>query len=197
MPAHPETRPVSGGAKYVLYVTVYQVGGYAADGAEHVVMMPLVAELVSQFPIFQKHPANLIGFHQQAEATIHRGSANAGQDGAQLLRGEGTFLGGSGGDDQATGFGIPVALMRQLGNDVVHHGSGGRGGMVMPFVFCGAGNHFDTAYLYFMPRRRFVNPAIRLDAAARPAFIVGSTNRLGSVCHAYLRVFLSHLWLQV
>lgn len=77
MPAHAETRPVGGGAKYVLHVAVHQVSGCAADGAEHMMMMPLVAELVTEFPVFQEDPANLVGFHQEPQASIHRGPADA------------------------------------------------------------------------------------------------------------------------
>ena len=99
VPAHPKTRPVGGGAQYVLNVAAQQVRGRAADGAEHVMVMPLVAELVAQFAIFQEDPADLLGFHQQSETSIHRGPANAGEDGAQFLSGEGPSLGGGGADD--------------------------------------------------------------------------------------------------
>ncbi len=140
MPAHAKAGPVGGGAKYVLDVTVYQVGGRAAYGAEHVMMMALVAQLVTEFPVFQQHPAYLVGFHQQAKPSIHRGPANAGQCGAQILSRKGTSLGRDGADDQAPGLSIPVTLPGQLGNYVVHHGRGDRGGMVVTSVFEISGN---------------------------------------------------------
>ena len=58
MPAHPEARPVGGGAKNVLNVTVHQIGGCAADGAEHVVMVSLMAELIPEFAVFKQDPAD-------------------------------------------------------------------------------------------------------------------------------------------
>ena len=56
-------------------------------------MMPLAAELVTEFPVFQKDTADLVGFHQEPQTSIHRGPADAGQGGAQLFSGERASLG--------------------------------------------------------------------------------------------------------
>ena len=165
MPAHPETRPVDGGAKYILNVAVHQIGGPAADGADHVVVVFLMAELVAEFPVFQEDPADLLVFHQEPQAAINRGPPNAREGGAQFLGGKGTPLRGRGADDEATGLGIPIALSHQLGNDLVHHGGGTGCGVVVTGVFDADGNQLMIHIAALTPTG---NPVNRLQSLGCP-----------------------------
>ena len=164
MPAHPKTRPVDGGLQHFLDVAAFQVCGGAAYCAEQVMMMALVAELVTKFPIFQQDATDLVGFHQQTEAAIDGGPADTGQGGAQLFGGEGTPLGGGGGDDQTPRFGVPIAHPDELNHDFVHYGGGTGPRMVVANVFDGLSYHifvFDTPYCKTSKNSKLCQPSQR------------------------------------
>ena len=121
-------------AQGIFYVTFRKVGGGATYGAEHMMMMSLVAQLISKISIFKEHPANQVGFYQQAEAAVHGCPAHAGQGSAQFFGGKGPTLGRRRTDDQPARLRVPVTQIGQLGNDIVHHGCGTGPGMVVAFM---------------------------------------------------------------
>ena len=91
-----------------LDIAVCQIGGRTANGAEHVVVVSLVAELVAELTIFQQDSAYLVGFDEKAEPAIYGGAPHAGQGSAQILSGERTTLSGGGTNHEAAGLGIAV-----------------------------------------------------------------------------------------
>lgn len=108
MPAHMKSGRGGRRLQRFLNVAVCQIGGRSANGAEHVVVVTLVAELVAELAIFQQDSAYLVGFDEKTEPAIYGGAPNAWQGGAQILSGERTTLSCCGANHEAAGLSIPV-----------------------------------------------------------------------------------------
>ena len=135
MTAHLEAGRSRGGTQGFLNVAVREIGRRAAYSAEHVVVVSLVAELVTEFAVFQKNTANLAGIYEEAEAAEHGGPAYARESDTEVLGGKGPVLGGDGADYQATGFGIAIAEAGQAFDDIIHDCGGTRLRMVVSRMF--------------------------------------------------------------
>ena len=125
-------------------VAICEVSGGAADRAEHVMVMALMAELIAEFAVFKKHAADLIRFDQEAESAIHGSPANAGQGCAEILSGERASLSGSGADDQTAWFGVPVTAAGEVGDDFVDDNRAPGPRMPVSRVFSVGAGHVDT-----------------------------------------------------
>ena len=97
-------------------------------------MMSLMTQLIPELSIFKEHAANQVGFDQQSQPPVHRGPTHARQGSAQFFGRKGPTLSRGRADNQPARFGVPVAQVSQLGNDVVHYGCGTGPGMVMAFM---------------------------------------------------------------
>ena len=60
--------------------------------------MPLMAQLVMEVPLFQEHPAQDTGIHQDPQRPVDGGPADLGQFEAQFFGGEVLVLSGDGVD---------------------------------------------------------------------------------------------------
>ena len=127
--------------KWCLNITVGQVSRSAANGAEQVMVVSLVAQLITEFPVFQQHPADLIGFYQQAQPAIYGCPSYTGERDTQFLSGERTCLSGDGTNHQPARFGVPVPPLPQAGNDVIDHRGRTRQRMFVANMFQVIGRH--------------------------------------------------------
>ena len=109
MAAHLETRLSGGCFKQVLDIATHEIGRHTAHGAQQVMMVALMAQLVAYLAIFEENAAHEIGADEKAQATINGGATNAGQRGAEVFGGERPTLGGDRTNDQTAGFSVPVA----------------------------------------------------------------------------------------
>ena len=80
---------------------------------EPVVVVSPVAQLVLQVAVFQQHPANHAGLHQQLQGTEDGGPPQRGQLLPKVFGGEGFVLVGDGLRDRAPWRGGAVALFFQ------------------------------------------------------------------------------------
>ena len=108
------------------------------------VVVSLVTKLVAEFPVFQQHAADLVGFHEQTQAPKNGSATHTRQGGAEVLGGERPALGGNRADDEATGLSIAVPHAGEMSHDVVHDGSRTRSGVMVAGVFQGGTSQNET-----------------------------------------------------
>lgn len=99
-----------------------EVDGLAAIGANEVVVVSGVADLIVKIAVVQEHAADEAQLDHQLHIPVDRGPAELGQLRAQLLGGEVVGPSRDCLDDRASGLGHPVTSVLQRLNEVFDEG---------------------------------------------------------------------------